>query len=532
MPLRDAISVQLVPNTMILEIDASNHVPKVARDWANQVATSFITYERTTAIEQVAVSTADITKRIDGLQSQMAAAGSSATSSTAVASLTSQIGALQTELQSLPGVAALSTGGGSVIVPASMPTLPITPKTRQNVALGGILGLLLAGGLVLLMESLDDRLRSNDEIELRAGAPTLGSVPYTKELSAKTPSTSIVHQPSSIVAEAYRTLRTNLGFLSVERPLRTILVTSSVKGEGKSTTSANLAAAFALSGVKTILVSADLRRPSVHKFFGLPNTEGLVDALHPDARVETLLQQNALPDFRLLAAGRIPPNPTEILASTRFARILTVLREAADLVIIDSPPLLGVADASALASRVDGVLLVVNPKEVDRRTFTHATEQLRKAGGRLLGTVMNAVGPGQGYGYGYDYDYYYYAEDKNRANRKARKQRKQQENAGAKRARKAAKDKATETIDEPMRENEPVHLEMPWGAAGIPDPQPVLVPPEENRQSDPNDIWHGNGTAAEHVNPDGNPPDGPQTRAPARGNFPRPSVLPLPAEHD
>jgi capsular exopolysaccharide synthesis family protein len=262
-------------------------------------------------------------------------------------------------------------------------------------------------------------LRSGEEVEEWAGAPTLGYVPYTRELAGKDASPAVVHNSSSVVAEAYRTVRTNLRFLSVEHPIKSLLVTSSVKGEGKSTTAANLAAAFALSGVKTILVSADLRRPTVHKFFGLPNAEGLVDALLPGAELEPLLQCNELPDFRLLAAGRIPPNPTEILSSSRFGDILATLAAAADLVIIDSTPLLGVADASALASRVDGVVLVVNPKEVNRRTLVHATEQLSKAGGRVLGTILNAVSSGHGYGYGYDYDYYYYAADKDK--RRAKK---------------------------------------------------------------------------------------------------------------
>jgi capsular exopolysaccharide synthesis family protein len=519
---------------MILEIDASNHLPQTARDWANQVADTFITFQRSQAIEKVAVATADISKRIDTLNAQIAASGSSAASATANASLTGQVGALQQELQNLPGVAALSTGGGSVIIPASTPTFPISPKTRQNVALGGILGLLLAGGLVLLMESLDDRLRSNDEVEQRAGAPTLGSVPYTKELSGRAPSPSIVHKPSSIVAEAYRTLRTNLRFLSVEQPIRTILITSSVKGEGKSTTAANLAAAFALSGVKTILISADLRRPSVHKFFGLPNSEGLVDALLPDARLEQLLQRNALPDFRLLAAGRIPPNPTEILSSSRFTDILATLQTASDLVIIDSPPLLGVADASALASRVDGVLLVVNPRVVDRRTFTHANEQLRKAGGRILGTVMNSVGPGQGYDYAYEYEYYTSEERGTKESRKARKLREEQERDEAKRARKSGKKKGSKDFREPSPKPEPVHLEMTWGKApededtqtSAPSLLPTTVPLHPA----------GNGGARQQAalakNGDVRRVDGPPKPRVGGGNFPRPTVHPVPSDTD
>jgi succinoglycan biosynthesis transport protein ExoP len=420
--LQNAISAKVLTGTQIIDVQASSPVPAQAESWANAVANAFITFERDQAILQVTAASAGIDQQITSLQGQLKAAGSSPTSATVEAGLTSQINTLQGELDTLPAMTSIVTGGGSVIATATLPTLPSSPKKTQNVLLGVVVGLLLAIGLVLLIEALDDRLRSAEEIESRSGVPSLGSVPYTRDLSKSSGAAAVVHQTTSAVAEAYRTLRTNLRFLSVECPLRTLLVTSSVKGEGKSTTAANLAAAFAVSGVRTILVSADLRRPSVHRFFGLQNSVGVVDAVLPNVALEGLLQTNELPHLRVLAAGRVPPNPTEILSSARFAEIMEVLSSAADLVIVDSPPLLGVADASALASRVDGVLLVVNPGEADRRSLEHAVAQLHKAGGRLLGTVMNAVGPGTGYGYGYDYDYdYYYAEEKD--NRKARKKR-------------------------------------------------------------------------------------------------------------
>jgi capsular exopolysaccharide synthesis family protein len=440
-PLASAISAKVLAGTQIIEVSAVSPVPAHARNWANAVSAAFINFQRDQAIAQVTAASQDIAQRLASLKSQMAAAGSSQASATVMSGLSSQIDTLQGELDSLPGAPSIVAGGGVVVAQASLPTIPVSPKKSRNVLLGAMVGLLLAVGLVLLIEALDDRLRSAEEVEARAGVPTLGSVPYTKELSKPSRSAAIVHEPTSAVAEAYRTLRTNLRFLSVERPLRTLLVTSSVKGEGKSTTSANLAAAFAVSGVRTVLVSADLRHPSVHRFFGLENSAGVVDAILPDVPLDALLQTNELPDLWLLAAGRIPPNPTEILASSRFAEVLQTLSSAAELVIVDSPPLLGVADASALASRVDGVLLVVNPGEVNRRTLEHATKQLNKAGGRLLGTVTNAVGPGMSYGYGYGYDYdYCYAEEK--VNRKARKHR---EKTGRETKHKRPKDPVQET---------------------------------------------------------------------------------------
>ena len=402
--LKSAVSAAVLPGTQIIGVHAKSRIPKQARDWANAVTNAFISFQRDQAVAQVAAASKDLTDRIAALKA-------AAVSGTAV-DVSSQIDSLQSQLNSLPGLSSIVSGGGTVIAPATTPTVPVSPRKAQNVLLGAVVGLLLAVGLVLLIEALDDRLRGADEIEARTGVPNLGSVPFSKELTGPTDSPAIVHQRTGPVAEAYRTLRTNLMFLSVERPLRVLLVTSSVKSEGKSTTAANLAAAFAVSGVRTILVSADLRRPSLHRFFGLQNSVGLVDAVLPNVAVETLLQSNGLPDLRLLAAGRVPPNPTEILGSARFAELLRTLRGAADLVIVDSPPLLGVADASALASRVDGVLLVVNPTQANRRTLEHATDQLNKAGGRLLGTVLNAVSPAMGYGYGYGYGYEYsYSED-------------------------------------------------------------------------------------------------------------------------
>ena len=419
--LKAGITAQVVNGTQIIDVQAKSPQPAQAQAWADVVASSFIDFQHVQANTQVAAARADLQQQIAQVQGQLAAPAPSDT-----ASLTQQLNALQSELEGLPGAATIINGGGVIVADATLPTVPVSPKKKQNVLLGAMVGLLLAIGLVLLIEALDDRFRTAEDVEARAGVPALGSVPYSRDLSKPGRAAAMLHQPNSAIGEAYRTLRTNLRFLSVERPLRTLLVTSSVKGEGKSTTAANLAAAFAVSGVRTILVSADLRRPSVHRFFELQNSVGLVDAVLPDVPLERLLQANELPDLRLLAAGRIPPNPTEILGSARFAEVLHVLSSGADLVIIDSPPLLGVADASALASRVDGVVLVVNPGEVSKRSLEHAVGQLRKSGGRLLGTVLNSVGPGMVDGYGYDYDYYSTAE---KENRKARKQREKAEKA-------------------------------------------------------------------------------------------------------
>lgn len=425
--LRGAITASSLNGTQILEVQATAGNGKTAAAWAEAAAKAFISFQRDQAIAQVTATGADISAKLTAAKAALAAlnaSGTSAASATAVQALQDQITSLEGQQAQLPGMNAITGGVGSIVEDASVPTLPTGPKKKQNVALGAVVGLLLAVGLVLLIESLDDRIRSGDEVEKIAKTPILGSVPFTRELTKPSEAAALVHNPTSPIGEAYRSLRTNLRFLSVENPLQTLLVTSSVKGEGKSTTAANLAAAFAVSGVRTILVSADLRRPSVHRYFGLQNSVGVVDAVLPDVALERLLQANEIPDLRVLAAGRIPPNPTEILASTRFAEVIDVLRAGSDLVIIDTPPVLGLADASALASRVDGVLLVVNPNEVNRRTLAQARTQLERAGGNVLGVLLNSVGPSMGYGYGYEYGYYSPTPE---SDRKARKSWQQEE---------------------------------------------------------------------------------------------------------
>ncbi|HEU5003749.1 MAG TPA: polysaccharide biosynthesis tyrosine autokinase [Actinomycetota bacterium] len=474
---RSTVKASVVPGTQIIQVQAANHHPALAAAWADAVANAFISFQRDAVINDIAAASKDLTTQIDSLKAQIAAAGASPASATAVTSMNDTLTTLQGQLDQLPGANSIVSGGGSVVQSAATPRFPVSPKGKQNVLLGAALGLLLAVGLALLIEALDDRLRSAEDVEAVTGSLILGSVPHTKELETPAGSAALVHNPASPTAEAYRSLRTNLRFLSVDRPLGTLLVTSSVKGEGKSTTAANIAAAFAVSGVRTVLVSADLRRPSVHRFFGLQNSLGLVDAVLPNVPLERLMQTNELPHLRVLAAGRTPPNPAEILASARFGEILEVLRSAADLVIIDSPPLLGVADAGALASRVDGVVLVVNPGEVTHRTLTHAQAQLQKAGGQLLGVVINGVGSSRGFDYDtgyYGYDYYSYTAEEPRGARRRRE-----------RSERATNRPVGGKLPQPSVSTHARSADYPWqqGAAGdgwFPD-QPVREPAPRRR---------------------------------------------------
>ena len=204
-------------------------------------------------------------------------------------------------------------------------------------------------------------------------------------------------EPKSAAAEAYRALRTNIQFASPDKPVHTILATSTRPDDGKSTTIANLAITFAAAGSPTVLVDCDLRRPHVHQLFGLSNDAGLSSLISEMARnadgnattPRLSLQDTQVPNLKVLTSGPVPPNPAEILASQRMAEILALLRESAEYVLIDTPPIIAVTDAAVLAPKVDGVLLVVNAGKTRRDLALKARDMLRQVNANLLGVVLN-----------------------------------------------------------------------------------------------------------------------------------------------
>ncbi len=207
-------------------------------------------------------------------------------------------------------------------------------------------------------------------------------------------------QPRSAAAEAYRTLRTSLEFSSLDHPLTTLVVTSATSDEGKSTTLANLGVALAQAGRRVAVVDADLRRPSLHTLFGLPNTAGLTSMLLDEAQMaQPPFQAGPTPGLRVLTSGPLPPNPAELLASRRIEAILQRLREEADMVLFDAPPLMAVSDAAVLAARVDGVILVVQAEKTKREHVQRAKAQLERVHAHLVGAVLTDVKPDRSMSY-------------------------------------------------------------------------------------------------------------------------------------
>jgi non-specific protein-tyrosine kinase len=209
----------------------------------------------------------------------------------------------------------------------------------------------------------------------------------------------VLRDPRSLAAEAYRTLRTNIQFSSLDRPLHTLLATSTAPDEGKSTTLANLAVTMAQAEQRVVLVDCDLRRPSLHTLFGMPNEEGLTSALLEGEDAPLPLRPTEVQGLSLLTSGPLPPRPPDLLGSRRMEALIARLRAEADMVLFDTPPVIAVSDAAVLATRLDGVLLVLQAGKTRRDRAREARTMLEKVKAHIVGVVLNNARLEPGYGY-------------------------------------------------------------------------------------------------------------------------------------
>jgi capsular exopolysaccharide synthesis family protein len=283
---------------------------------------------------------------------------------------------------------------------AAVPTSPIRPRKTQQIALYGLLALLLAAATVFLQEYLDDRVNAPEEVErlvpLRVLAHVPQMAPHQPHLVADLPS-------NAPAAESYRALRSSVSFAGFDAPIRRLQITSPVKGEGKTTTAVNLATAMARDGKTVVLLDADMRAPSVHHALQISGEPGLSETLAGLAILEDSLQATDIENLLVLPAGKTPPNPAELLGSAAFDQLLTQLSEHADIVIVDSPPCLPVTDPVIVAARMDGVVLVLQLGATRKAGLKHTVDLLSHARARVVGIVFNQV---QSHGTGYYYYHY------------------------------------------------------------------------------------------------------------------------------
>jgi capsular exopolysaccharide synthesis family protein len=277
---------------------------------------------------------------------------------------------------------------------------PVSPQPLRNLTLGGLVGLALGVGLAILRGVADVRLRDAAGLQRATGSPLLGEIPF--ESAARTAPLIIGDAATSVRAEAVRKLRTNLRFVDVHEPARVIAVTSALQGEGKTTLSCNLAIALAEAGWRVLLVDADLRRPKIDEYLGLDAGVGLTDVLVGDVQVGDVVQRWGDKSLLVLPSGSAPPNPSELLGSKAMADLLLALRESADIVIIDTAPLLAVTDGVVVAVQADGALLVSQQGRTSRTQVAAAARSLHSVSVRLLGCVLNMAKVAKAEAYQYE----------------------------------------------------------------------------------------------------------------------------------
>ena len=306
-----------------------------------------------------------------------------------------------------------------IVSPAQVPESPVRPRKMVNMALATVLGLMLALGLALVVDRLDDRVHTEEDAVMAVGAPVLAHLrmfPETEELSLEEA------KSGSDLLEIFRTLRSNITFSAVDKPLRILLVTSTQPKEGKTVVATNLAIALAMDGKRTVLVDADLRRPHIHDHMGVSNEAGVSNVAIGERSLKEALQETHIPNLEVLTAGPIPPNPAEMLNSQAWRDCLAKLKEQVDFVVIDSPPVLMFTDAQVLANMADATLMVVSARETSRRALAQGAKLLSIVDANVVGIVLNKLERRFGAGsYYYHYDDYYQDEDGKKKKKRRRR---------------------------------------------------------------------------------------------------------------
>jgi capsular exopolysaccharide synthesis family protein len=410
------VVVNQVGTTNVVELSTTSTNPVVAAQAANAYAHAYLTVQQSQSIATLDTASKLVSSRIAAVSkriTQLDAAIALTTGSAAVAlesqlpAIEAQLSTYQEELSQYSFYASLNTGGGQIITPAVVPTSPSSPKTIKDAIIAGFLGLLIGVGVALFLEYFDDRIRTKQELEgIVTGITTLGTIPIISDWKEKKDTVLVtIDQPHSSAAEAYRSLRTAIQFVGMDRPTRLVQFTSPTAADGKTTTLANTAVTLSQAGLRVLVVCCDLRRPRVHEFFGLKNDVGFTSVLLGDTPLADALQEvPACPGLHLLASGPKPPNPSELLGSPKTRKLLESLADMADIVLIDSPPLLPVTDPSVLAGVVDAVVMVVSMGTSTQSGVTTALEALARVNAPLVGVILNRVPQADSYTY-YRYSY-------------------------------------------------------------------------------------------------------------------------------
>jgi succinoglycan biosynthesis transport protein ExoP len=421
--LKKRVRVKPVQDTQLLEIVAEASSPEVARVTADEIARQLILLSPTALQNQEKDENQRfVRQRLEALQAkieagqarvqELEAAMTGSLSAQEVRELQGEVNTTEslitdwenTYTQLLVFIEGKESPNYlAVIESAQADPDPVRPRILENTVLAGTIGFMLALGLIFLLEYLDDTLKSTDDLSQSLGLTSLGAVSQIKGLRYQ--DKLIASQnPFAPESEAYRMIRSNIQFMAADRPVKSLMVTSPMPGEGKSFTAANLGIAMGRAGLKTIIVDADLREPVQHQIFTVSNLEGLTDLLRsPELVTNSHLKPTIFENLQVITGGTLPPDPAEVLGSQRMGQLSARLSELADVVIYDSPPAVAVADAAVLSRQVDGVVLVIEAGQTRHDVARQAIMNLQQAGAHILGGVLNRASYKKSDYYCYDY---------------------------------------------------------------------------------------------------------------------------------
>ncbi len=424
--LLQQISVEIVRDTRVVRIVATDPDPVVAASMADAFAEGYLDYRRDQAVDQLLAAAANLEDRAAGLEGQITEidaqlAGGEADEALNVQrdALLAQLGQVLGQASELDNATENVSGGGEILTPAEVADEPVSPQPVRTGALALVLGLLLGVGLAFLRDHVDDVIRDESDFRrVTGGRSILGRIPNWKDPDSANRLATVV-EPTSGASESYRELSAGVRFLLLahqeelpaegQDPLgHSILVTSATAGDGKTSTAANLAVSAARVGLRTLLVDADLRRPTVATRFGLGRTTGVSDVLLNGDHFRDHVVDVGIPELLVLPAGTLPPNPNELLASPAMRALERDLLKHADIVIYDSPAVLAVSDALELGRHVDLAVIVARAGVTGRRQLGSAIERLDQVGTDVAGTVLNDINAKDD---GYYYSYYGYPQD-------------------------------------------------------------------------------------------------------------------------
>ncbi|GAC1552594.1 MAG: polysaccharide biosynthesis tyrosine autokinase [Herpetosiphon sp.] len=413
-----SLTVTPVRETQLIRVSVTDTDPVRAANIANRLVSVFNDQRRSLQVTRLEASKQQLQQQLATLQEQiaqtsasLAKTGPSSTTAPDTDQLQSKLSQYRQSytntLASLEQVRLADAQGISSVVqeePAEPPDTTIAPRILRNTALASLLGLLLSSGLLLFSERLNDKIRDPKALADFLDLPILGYIARAQKTMDT--AVAVASDPRSPTAEAFRGLRTNIQFASVDRPFKSLLITSPSLGDGKSTVAVNLATVLAQGGQQVTIIDGDLRRPTLHQRLQLTNRNGLGELfVQPDVHVGDVLRRTQTSHLTVLTAGRQPPNPADLLASNKMIEILNEVQAHASIVIIDSPPVLAVTDPAILGIRADGVVLVVRIGKTKIGGCLFAVEQLRHVGANVIGIVVNDAPVGGG-NYGQAYSAY------------------------------------------------------------------------------------------------------------------------------